>query len=51
MDDNDLGWSALKRASVAIHELFVTLMSTGFTEDQALKLVSMLLLQSNPLDD
>ena len=35
--------SALKTASIAMHELFLSFLSAGFTEDQALKLISNIL--------
>jgi hypothetical protein len=35
--------SALKTASIAMHELFLSFLSAGFTEDQALKLIGNIL--------
>lgn len=33
-------WTQLERAAIALHELFSTLRTAGFSEDQALSLVS-----------
>jgi hypothetical protein len=36
-------WSPLESASVALNELFMTLTKTGFTEEQALRLIAYLI--------
>jgi hypothetical protein len=36
-------WSPLESASVALNELFMTLTHTGFTEEQALRLIAYLI--------
>jgi hypothetical protein len=35
--------SPLKEASIALNEMFVTMMESGFTEEQALRLVAFLI--------
>lgn len=39
-------WTALGVSAIALHELFMTFVEAGFTEDQALTLVSRLVLES-----
>ena len=36
-------WSPLRTATAALHEMFITLMESGFEEHQALQLVSTLM--------
>ena len=36
---NGEGFSALASSSIAMHEVFLELLSAGFTEDQALKII------------
>ena len=43
MSESEEAWSALKSASVALNEMFVTMVDSGFTEDQALRLVAHLI--------
>ncbi len=33
-------WTAMERAAITLHELFLSLTTAGFTEDQALTLIS-----------
>lgn len=39
------GWTALERAAITLHEMFLNLTVAGFTEDQALTLLSKTLVQ------
>lgn len=43
MDYEEDEWSPLRTATAALHEMFVTLMDSGFEEHQALQLVSTLM--------
>jgi len=43
VSESEEAWSALKSASVALNEMFVTMVDSGFTEDQALRLVAHLI--------
>jgi len=36
-------WSPLESASLALNELFVTLTKTGFSEEQALRLIAFMI--------
>lgn len=39
-DNKQSGMSALFEAAISLHEMFITLLSAGFTEYQALVIVS-----------
>lgn len=41
--DDEEEWSNLKHAAVALHEMFVTLTDSGFTESQGLKIIAHLI--------
>ena len=43
MADQEEPPSPLQEASVALNEMFLTLVSTGFTENQALRLIAYLI--------
>lgn len=43
-------WTRLERAAIALHEMFTTLSTAGFSEEQALKLVSQILTQTSGQD-
>lgn len=45
-EEADDSWSPLMGAAVALNEMFNTLMQAGFNEDQALKLVSNIIIDS-----
>lgn len=47
---NDIGWSQMKLATVAIHEMYKTFVDSGFNEEQALKLVAYLVANSGDAD-
>jgi hypothetical protein len=36
-------WTSLQLAAITLHELFATLQNSGFTEEQALKFMAMLI--------
>jgi len=45
---NELGdWTHLERAAIALHEMFTTLITPGFSEEQALNLVSRMVTQTS----
>lgn len=46
--DADLGVGVLVQDGIHMHEMFVSLVTAGFTEDQALRLVAMLADQVGP---
>ena len=41
---DDEEWSSLRTATTALNEMFVTMLESGFTEEQALRLVPLLML-------
>lgn len=43
-------WTQLERSAIALHELFNTFVNAGFSEDQALKLVSRLMTSTDGHD-
>lgn len=42
MDEEEEQWSSLRMATVALHEMFQTMMESGFEEHQALKFIALL---------
>lgn len=42
------GWSRLEVAAIAMHEAFLALVSSGFTEGQALDIISKIVIASRP---
>ena len=45
--ENDLGSSPMDEDAMQMHELFLSLVKAGFQENQALRLVAMLIDQAN----
>jgi hypothetical protein len=43
MTDDKYGFTSLSEAAVGLHEMFVSLVSAGFTDDQAITLIVQML--------
>lgn len=43
MAETPSSWTNLQLAAITLHELFNTLQNSGFTEDQSLKFIAMMI--------